>query len=204
MKVIGRGAEAVLYLDKGKVVKERVRKGYRHPDIDSRIRKLCTRRENKLLVSASSFIDVPKVFDFSDSEMRIVMEFVKGDTLRDVLDSFPRQRRVKVCENLGRSIALLHDNNIIHGDLTTSNFILNNNRIYFIDFGLGFFSAKVEDKAVDLHLLRQALESKHYMHFEECFDAVVSGYRKTSLQGKAVLDRFVAVEKRGRYKRKGS
>ncbi len=204
MKVIGRGAEAVLYLNRGKVVKERVRKGYRHPDIDSRIRKLCTRRENKLLVSASSFIDVPKVFDFSDSGMRIVMEFVEGNTLRDVLDSFPKQKRVKVCESLGRSIALLHDNNIIHGDLTTSNFILNNNRIYFIDFGLGFFSAKVEDKAVDLHLLRQALESKHYMHFEECFDAVISGYRKTSLHGKAVLDRFVAVEKRGRYKRKGS
>ena len=203
MKVIGRGAEAVLYLEDGRVTKERVKKGYRHPDIDFRIRKMCTRRENKLLFSASSLIDVPKVFDFSDSDMKIVMEFIRGDTLRDVLGSFPKIKRAKVCGQLGRSIALLHDANIIHGDLTTSNFILKDNRLYFIDFGLGFFSAKAEDKAVDIHLLRQALESKHYRHFEECFDAVIAGYKKTSVNAKQVLDRFAAVERRGRYKRKG-
>lgn len=203
-KVIGRGAEAVLYLEDGKVVKERVKKGYRHPEIDSRIRKFCTRRESKLLASASSLINVPKVFESSDSDMRIVMEFVEGDTLRDVLDDMPKGKRLEVCEQLGKSIALLHDANMIHGDLTTSNFILKEGRIHFIDFGLGFFSTKVEDKAVDLHLLRQALESKHYRHFEESFEAVIEGYRKTSLNGKAVLDRFIAVEKRGRYKRKGS
>jgi TP53 regulating kinase-like protein len=204
MKVIGRGAEAVLYLESGRIIKERVKKGYRHPDIDLRIRKMCTRRENKLLFSASSLIDVPKVFDFSDSEMKITMEFIIGDTLRDVLDSLPKTKRVKVCEQLGCSIALLHDASIIHGDLTTSNFILKDNKVFFIDFGLGFFSVKAEDKAVDLHLLRQALESKHYRHFEECFDAVISGYKKTSVNAKQTLDRFVAVERRGRYKRKGS
>lgn len=203
-KVIGRGAEAVLYLDSGKVVKERVSKGYRHPSIDLRIRKFCTRREAKLLSAASSLVHVPRVFESSDSEMRISMEFVEGKTLRDVLDSFSKKRRLKVCEQLGRSIALLHDANIIHGDLTTSNFILKNDNIYFIDFGLGFFSGKAEDKAVDLHLLRQALESKHYRHFDECFGAVVLGYKGNSLHAASVLGRFLAVEKRGRYKKKGS
>ncbi|MFH1332317.1 MAG: KEOPS complex kinase/ATPase Bud32 [archaeon] len=203
-KVIGRGAEAILYLEDGKVVKQRVRKGYRHPEIDMRIRKFCTRRENKLLFSASSLINVPKVFEFSDSDMRIVMEFVEGDTVRDVLDDMPKAKRLELCRELGKSVALLHDANIIHGDLTTSNFILKGGKIFFIDFGLGFFSNKVEDKAVDLHLLRQALESKHYRHFEECFDAVLEGYRDTGLNAEAVLDRFVVVEKRGRYKRKGS
>lgn len=202
-KIIGRGAEAILYLEDGKVVKERIKKGYRHPEIDSRIRKSCTRHENKLLVSASSQISVPRVFKFSDSDMKLVMEFVEGDTLRDVLDEMPKHKRLEICEQLGKSIALLHDANIIHGDLTTSNFILNEGKLYFIDFGLGFFSTKVEDKAVDLHLLRQALESKHYRHFEESFEAVIEGYRKTSLNANSVLERFIAVEKRGRYKRKG-
>lgn len=203
-KVVGRGAEAILYLEGGKIIKERIKKSYRHPEIDMRIRKFCTRRENKLLTSALSLINVPKVFEFSDAEMRIVMEFVDGKTLRDILDDFPKDERLKICEQLGREVALLHDANIIHGDLTTSNFILKDGKIYFIDFGLGFFSTKVEDKAVDLHLLRQALESKHYRHFEDSFEAVISGYRKTSLHAKAVLERFIAVEKRGRYKRKGS
>ncbi len=203
-KVIGRGAEAILYLEDGRVSKERVKKGYRHPEIDSRIRKFCTRRENKLLVSASSLIDVPRVFEFSDSDMKIVMEFVEGETIRDILDDTPKGKRLELCRHIGKSVALLHDANIIHGDLTTSNFILKEGRIYFIDFGLGFFSNKVEDKAVDLHLLRQALESKHYKHFEECFGAVLEGYRRTGLNAKAVLDRFLVVEKRGRYKRKGS
>lgn len=203
-KIIGFGAEAILYFKDGNVIKERIKKGYRHPDIDLRIRKSCTRRENKLLVSASSLINVPKVFEFSDSDMKIVMEFIEGETLRDVLDDFPSDKRVLVCENLGRSIALLHDAGIIHGDLTTSNFIVKEGKVYFIDFGLGFFSSKVEDKAVDLHLLRQAFESKHYIHFEECFEAVISGYRNKSLHAMTVLDRFGVVEKRGRYKRKGS
>jgi tRNA A-37 threonylcarbamoyl transferase component Bud32 len=32
-----------------------------------------------------------------------------------------------------------------------------------IDFGLSFVSDKVEDKAVDLHLFSEAVESKHFV-----------------------------------------
>jgi Kae1-associated kinase Bud32 len=92
---------------------------------------------------------------------------------------------------------------IIHGDLTTSNMILNS-EVFFIDFGLSFFSEKVEDKAVDLHLLRQALESKHYKVWEECFTAVRQGYEGTANDAELVLKRLEVVESRGRYKRKGS
>ncbi len=203
-KIIGQGAEALLYLHEGKVIKERIKKGYRHPDIDFRIRKTCTRKENKLLNSAYSLINVPKVFEFSDSDMSITMEFISGETIRDILDSMPRSKRLEVCKQIGSSVALLHDSNIVHGDLTTSNFILKDSKVYFIDFGLGFFSTKVEDKAVDLHLLKQALESKHYSHFEDSFNGVMSSYRKESIHASAVLERFAVVEKRGRYKRKGS
>jgi TP53 regulating kinase-like protein len=99
---------------------------------------------------------------------------------------------------LGENIAVLHQNDIIHGDLTTSNMILKNNKIYFIDFGLGFQSARIEDKAVDLHLLRQALESKHFKHWQTLFDAVLLGYKK--LGNEAVLLQLKKVESRGRYK----
>ena len=73
--------------------------------------------------------------------------------------------------------------------------------IYFIDFGLGFISYKVEDKAVDLHLLRQALEAKHFKNWRALFAGVLKGY-SNSKDYKAVLERLKKVEKRGRYKDK--
>ena len=73
--------------------------------------------------------------------------------------------------------------------------------IFFIDFGLGFISNKLEDKAVDLHLLKQALEARHFKHWEALWQQIEQGY-KTSKESKKVLERLRAVEKRGRYKEK--
>jgi len=99
---------------------------------------------------------------------------------------------------------MLHNHLIIHGDLTTSNMILNK-EIYFIDFGLSFFSEKAEDKAVDLHLLKEGLESKHYRIWEECFRCALEAYRKEANKSSETLKRLEIVEKRGRYRaKKGS
>jgi TP53 regulating kinase-like protein len=201
--LIAQGAEAKLYKEENTLIKERIKKNYRHEEIDSRIRKTNTRREYKLLNKASKIISVPKVLGYNEKEYKITMEFIPGLTLRDTLDNIPTKKRLELCEQLGKEIARLHNLGIIHGDLTTSNFILKEDKIYFIDFGLGFHSTKIEDKAVDLHLLRQAFESKHYKHFEQSFEAVMKGYKEESKQSKEILDRFDIVEKRGRYKKKG-
>jgi len=99
----------------------------------------------------------------------------------------------------GKKIAKLHNVHIIHGDLTTSN-ILVQDKVYFIDFGLGFVSTKIEDKAVDLHLIKKALESKHYDCAEECFQYILEGYEAESNEFKEIMNRIEKVEKRGRYK----
>lgn len=197
-KIIQQGAEGILYLKEGRLVKERISKGYRLKEIDERLRKFRTRREVKLLEKVDF---APEVYDFSDEDMKIEMEFVEGDLLKDIIDGLSKGRRLDVCKKIGEQIAVLHNSGIIHADLTTSNMLLKGDKIYFIDFGLGFFSTKLEDKAVDLHLLRQALESKHYQHFEECFSAVLEGYR-ASKDFKEVIQRLEKVEKRGRYKGK--
>ncbi len=200
MERIGDGAEAVIYLQDGRVVKDRVEKGYRIREIDERLRKQRTRREAKLIEKVERLGFGPKLIDSDEKAMRIRMEFIDGQKVRDILSekNFPR-----VCEEIGERVAELHNSNIIHSDLTTSNMILKD-RIFFIDFGLSFESTKIEDKAVDLHLLRQALESKHHMIWEEAFRSVVAGYRRKANDAEAVLKRFEAVEKRGRYKSKGS
>ena len=108
---------------------------------------------------------------------------------------------MKLSREIGEKVAILHNNQIIHGDLTTSNMILNK-EIYFIDFGLSFFSRKIEDKAVDLHLLKEALESKHSKIWKKSYRTALGSYTKKAVDGKEVLKRIKVVEKRGRYKGK--
>jgi TP53 regulating kinase and related kinases len=204
MKIIYTGAEAILYLEKGNLVKERIKKSYRHPDIDLKKRKYPTRRENKLLTKAKKVqINVPDVLEVDEKNTKIVMEYIKGDVLKNTLDNYTKEKRKKVSKQIGEQTALMHDHDIIHNDLTTSNMILKGEKVYFIDFGLGFISNKTEDKAVDIHLIKQAFESKHYLNYEEILKAFLQGYKKSKYY-KETLERLEKVEKRGRYKRKNS
>jgi len=199
MRKIGAGAEALIYLDNEEIVKERIKKSYRLKQIDEKLRKFRTRREAKVLEKLHSIgFPIPKLILSDDKKMLIKMEFLKGKKLRDILN---KKNCESLCREIGERIATLHKNGIIHGDLTTSNMILKD-KIYFIDFGLSFFSDKIEDKAVDLHLLMQALESKHYKIFENAFKAVLSGYKIKNPDYNIVIKRLEKVESRGRYKGK--
>ncbi|MBU2562591.1 MAG: Kae1-associated serine/threonine protein kinase [Nanoarchaeota archaeon] len=198
-KIIQQGAEAVIFLEKNNIIKKRIKKSYRIPELDQKIRKLRTRSETKLLNKAGEIIFSPKVIKSDEKEKKIIMEFIDGKKLSDNLDNFPKQKQIEICKKIGKSIAKIHEKEIIHGDLTTSNMILKEGKVYFIDFGLGFISKKFEDKAVDLHLLKQALEAKHFKNWKELFKAVENAYKK-SKNAKIVLERLKAVEKRGRYK----
>lgn len=196
-KLIAQGAEAKLFRSENKLIKERIKKSYRLKEIDEKIRKSRTKREVKMLKKLDF---VPKVLDVDDKKKIIEMEFIEGKLVKNILDDINKEKRKEICKKIGKNIAELHNLDIIHGDLTTSNFIFNK-KVYFIDFGLSFVSNRIEDKAVDLHLLKQALESKHYRHFEECFGFVLNGYKKVKDYDK-ILNRLGKVESRGRYKRK--
>src|SRR3989338_9500931 len=102
---------------------------------------------------------------------------------------------------MGENIAKLHHHNIIHGDLTTSNMILDKEKINFIDFGLSQFSDKIEDKAVDLFVLDRALGSTHTELHPEIFEKVVAAYSENYPEAVKVLERFQAVKGRGRNKK---
>lgn len=197
-KFIAQGAEAKLYLEDGEIIKDRIKKDYRIKEIDDRLRKFRTRREAKV-ISKLHAIDFPgpKLIDCDEKEI-ISMEYIDGPKLRDILDT---SNYARISEEVGKKVAIMHNNHMIHGDLTTSNMIFRD-EVYFIDFGLSFFSHKIEDKAVDLHLLKQALESKHYKIWEKCFKAVIHGYKKEAKDAEHILERLKQVEGRGRYKQK--
>ncbi len=200
MKELSRGAEAVLYLNGDKVIKKRISKGYRIKELDLELRKLRTRSEGKILEKVN--INKPKVYSVDEEEMEIEMDFIDGNVLRDALDNFDNKKIVETGKLIGEEIGKMHSQDIAHGDLTTSNFIYKDGKVYFIDFGLSFVSKKDEDKAVDLRLLKQALDAKHYNCSKECFEAVLEGYKQGNKNFKTVLERLNKVELRGRYKRK--
>ena len=196
MKLLAEGAEASIYAKGNKVIKQRHSKGYRIKQLDDKLRLFRTKREAKILERLKKAgLAVPQVI--YTKATTINMELIKGKKLRDVLTSSNCE---SVGKTIGKNVAVLHDNDVIHGDLTTSNMIKGKN-LYFIDFGLGFFSEKTEDKAVDLHLLKQALKSSHSKIAGKCFTAVVKGY-KTYKRSDEVLKRLELVESRGRYKGK--
>jgi TP53 regulating kinase-like protein len=204
MKLIAQGAEAKLYRDNATILKERLAKAYRHPELDESLRKFRTRREAKVLQKLEDLqFPAPHLREFSDKRMSLVMDFIPGETLKEVLqqkeDDFQR-----LAHEIGQRIGQLHQADIIHSDLTTSNMIQDtkNGKVNFIDFGLSFFSEKVEDKAVDLFLLDRALETTHAELYPHILAEVLEGYQKEYPDADKVLSRLQLVEKRGRNKKK--
>jgi len=200
MEVLARGAEAILYKKGDIVLKKRVKKSYRIPQLDIKLRKFRTRLEASLLKHAHRIgINVPAVKKVDEKNFVIVFDYIPGVKLKEFLKNVELNKAKKICEEIGRMVRKLHENGIIHGDLTTSNMLLKDGKIYFIDFGLGFFSSKVEDKATDLYLFHEALESTHPEILEECWKATVKGYKKESRDASKVLERIRRIEKRRRY-----
>jgi len=195
-KVLAKGAEATITLDKDKIIKNRLKKSYRIGVIDERLRKSRTKSEAKIINKLSLVIPVPKILK-TDEKQTIEMEFINGKKLSETLENLDYK---KICKLIAENLTKMHNNGIIHGDLTTSNMIFKENKVYFIDFGLAFHSQKIEDKAVDLHLLGQALEAKHFTIFSECIKIILENYKPEKY--KEIIQRIKIIESRGRYKDK--
>ncbi|MEW6748546.1 MAG: KEOPS complex kinase/ATPase Bud32 [Candidatus Micrarchaeota archaeon] len=183
-----RGAEAVLerisLLGRPCVMKTRVAKGYRVEKLDERLRMERTRGEARLLHKAKlAGVECPTVLQVDDFE--IVMSSIDGKRPSMI----PRE-----CEEAGGLLAKLHGADIIHGDYTPANLILGR-RLYVIDFGLGFISNDIEDKAVDVFTMLRALGESGGKSEK---DAFLSGYRSYR-SAASVLKRVCGVESRVRY-----
>lgn len=187
MALFAQGAEAKLYSLGSMVVKHRFKKEYRHPEIDRILIKRRTRAEKRILQRLfNSGVNVPRLLegDVLPKDSTIYMEKIDGPSLRDA--------KVKdgLFVELGNLVRSIHDLNIVHGDLTTSNFLLRKGKLFAIDFGLAFFSAKDEDKAVDLYVLERAIGCAHKGNLVEAF---YEGYGT----GK-VVQKLQEVRRRGR------
>lgn len=204
VKLIKKGAEGDIYLTKfdnmPAILKTRKTKPYRHPILDGKIRKQRTIREATILSEAKYVgIRTPLIYLVNTNDCTILMQQINGAIVRDLKDD----KLKSACMEIGRITATLHKNGIIHGDLTTSNFISKNDKIYAIDFGLAQKSIRVEDHAVDLRLYKEILGSAHVKIMLELWNAFLKGYK--SITGterfNKVLAQLSIIEGRGRYAR---
>jgi len=196
-------AEAILmrgeYLGISCVVKRRKQKKYRTPQLDMTLNKKRTQTESNVLTTALlNDVNVPAVRYVDYSTYSIVMDYIDGNPLKNIVDHKESDLFFKA---LGKQIAKLHNLDIMHGDITTSNVIVDSNGVVFlIDFGLAKFSASLEDKGVDLLVLHRTLLSTHSHIVETAWDAFLEGYfTESQLSRKEVLRRMETIEKRKRY-----
>ena len=202
-----KGAEASLYLadwhQRRVIIKMRIPKKYRSPMLDEQIRSYRTVHEPQLIHEAKAAgVPTPLIYMVNVPESSITMEYIEGQQVKQLLNTISKAKRYDICVKIGESVAQLHSHGLIHGDLTTSNMILSQKgKLFFVDFGLGEKNGELEAQGVDLHLLKRALQSTHYLFWEECFQSVLCGY--TSVLGvelaEKVYEKIREIEKRGRY-----
>ena len=205
--LIKKGAEADLFLAEWQnrkiIMKHRVPKKYRIPEIDHQIRYQRTIHESQMIHQAKEAGTLtPTIFMIDLVETTIIMEFIEGLQIKQVLNNVSPMERFRLSYQIGESIGNLHKYGIVHGDLTTSNLIVTSDKkIFFVDFGLSEKSRKLESRGVDLHLMKRALQSTHYTHAKESFEAVLKGYGKVmgAREANNVSMKIREIERRGRY-----
>lgn len=183
------GAEATVEIG-DTVRKQRLPKEYRHPELDSRLRRERTASEARLTsLARRAGVPTPVLRDVDLREGEIVFERVGTADLGEKLTP----ERVRV---IGEYVATLHEAGIVHGDPTPRNARIGDKRIYCIDFGLGYHTDEIEDFAMDLHVFERSLAGTA-ADFERCVEAFEAGYRERG-DGE-VLSQLRAIEGRGRY-----
>ena len=202
MKLLKKGAEADVYLSswngKKAILKIRKEKTYRNSVLDKRIRKQRTIKESEIISQVKSFgISTPLIYFLDINKCSILMQYIDGKLVRDMNEKIIE----KTCFEIGKIVGILHKNGIMHGDLTTSNFILSKKKLILIDFGLANRTEKPDDHAIDLRLFKEILNSAHANILNKSWSNFLKGYSKSVGEKycKKIIKLVGVIESRGRY-----
>ena len=178
------------------IIKHRIAKGYRTKEIDTKLRLERTKQEAKLLHECKrNHIKTPYIYSVNLKNYDIIMQNVKAQQLQDVIENTSMDDLLLLHEKLGENIKKMHQAEIIHGDLTTANILIDSSQnIILIDFGLGKYSNLNEDKGTDLLVFKKSLTTIIPNDSEKLFNKVLEGY-----DDKKILEKIEEIEKRGRY-----
>ncbi|KAI7830453.1 tp53rk protein-like protein [Gamsiella multidivaricata] len=206
-ELIKQGAEAKVYLtpylQRKAIIKERFPKTYRHPTLDKKLTSRRVIQEARCLNRCQKAqIDTPTVYLVDVDRSLIYMEHIEGCSVREFLVTAEGQvpeRQTALAGEIGRALGLMHNIDVVHGDLTTSNLLMReeSGSVVLIDFGLSYVSQLIEDKAVDLYVLERAFISTH-PNTEVMFAQIIEAYGKSCKASKQILKKLEDVRLRGR------
>uniref|UniRef100_A0A8C1KXN7 non-specific serine/threonine protein kinase n=1 Tax=Cyprinus carpio TaxID=7962 RepID=A0A8C1KXN7_CYPCA len=213
-QMIKQGAEARVYrgtfLGRSVIIKERFPKLYRHPEVDEKLtRRRTTQEVRSILRCRRAGINAPVVYFVDYTTHCIFLEdIIHSVSVKDHIASAQAseqnpQHLQTLADKIGETLAQMHDEDVIHGDLTTSNMLLvsgaedQNMKLVLIDFGLSYISALPEDKGVDLYVLEKAFLSTH-PKTETLFERLLKSYTASSKKSSVVLKKLDEVRLRGR------
>jgi Kae1-associated kinase Bud32 len=209
-RLLYRGAEADLFRGSWEgldaVFKVRKRLPYRLRELDDAIRRQRTIHESEMIgMAKGAGVSAPHLYFVDPASSTMVMEFVDGDRLKDVVPAMSPDELKSFFRLLGRDIARLHGSGIMHGDLTTANIVRKGGSLVFLDFGLSIHSDRVEDHAVDLRLIKETLSGAHSGVAQAAMAHLLEGYREGvgAVRARQVQKQLLSIERRGRYARLG-
>jgi len=226
MRLLCQGAEAKLYttqwLGRPAVVKQRFPKTYRVPALDAELSLERSKAEARGLARLRRCgVRAPWVYELDLAEKVIVMEHlhdaitVKALIYQYTAEGHSTQAHNQstatlhplmkgLAERIAQTLSTMHRNDIIHGDLTTSNLMVREpfeeSPIYLIDMGLSSVDSKVEDKGTDLYVLERAVVATH-PNTDTFVEAMWQCYGKSNgKQSEKVVKKLDEVRMRGRKK----
>ena len=207
-RLLYKGAEADVILGRwqGLVAVFKVRKPltYRLKILDDAIRRQRTVREAEMIhLAKKAGVASPFLYNVDVATSTLVMEFVRGDRVKDLVPSLSEGKLESVFFEFGQDVGRLHRSGIMHGDLTTANVVSSKERLVFIDFGLSVRTTRLEDHAVDLRLIKETLVGAHPDSSARALEALTHGYASVigPARSRAALKQLQNIERRGRYAR---
>ncbi|CAM9352408.1 unnamed protein product [Scytosiphon promiscuus] len=208
MEPLSQGAEARVFSStfcgRSAVVKERFRKTYRLPELDEKLTTRRTLQEARCMLKVrKAGVRTPCLYQLDSANTKITMEKIDGMTAKMFLLECLRRKdtatALKIAAEIGKMVAKMHDAQVVHGDLTTSNFMVRSGseEVVAIDFGLASSQPLPEDKAVDLYVLERAFISTHE-NSEPLVNEVMRAYKAASRKADTTLHKLSEVRRRGR------
>jgi len=177
---------------------------YRLPVLDEAIRRQRTLREAEMMhLAKRAGVQTPFLYHIDPPAATLVMEFVQGDRVKDLVGSLSEEETGGLFLQFGSEVAKLHSAGIMHGDLTTANVVRRDHGLVFIDFGLSIRTQRIEDHAVDLRLIKETLVGAHSDIASAALEALSRGYGAIvgPARSRAVFKQLQNIERRGRYAR---
>ena len=199
MKILSEGAEAKVYCGRflgiDAVIKRRIRKGYRIEELDRAIRSQRTKNEARVTAAANGDGKILAPMVLLVDGFDIYMQRIHGKTLNRMAAENSEDRKIMegIMKAAGNYLGILHAKDIAHGDFTPANLMVDRDKkLWLIDFGLSRITTSVEEKALDLLLMKRSIPMLQYGWF-------IRSYRKGYSSSKAVEERLAKIERRGRY-----